>query len=251
MGQLTLLLVAFAAVAIATLNLGLGFWIGRSTQKHHRRPSMVPRDLSRRAMRRAVRELKECLLAADDLTHEAAALSCLVTSHHPSLPVELVSAMRRMTFSINALEGQLNAGLRSVSSRLRDGSAAGRKHRHPEGLSSTDSPLPQSPNLGFQGQRYNMVQHVAPWMGDGVPDPSTFIPVHCEKLSAAELIYFADEPPDSDRVAVRLRSEQTEIVVGGQVLEHRMAYFGDRWCCRIRCRFVERLQSDRAAVPAG
>jgi hypothetical protein len=242
MGQLTLLLVAFAAVATATLNLGLGFWIGRTTQRKPRRPSDVPRDLRQRAFRRAALELKECLAAAAGLSREAAELSRLVARNEPSLPRELASALGRTLTAVNALERQLTPGLRSLPAPDGDSSAAAprRRRNHRTEPSSTDSPSSESTKLGFEGQRYNMVQHVAPWT-EGVPDASTFTAVHCQKLSTAELVYFAAKAPESERVAVRLRSEETELVLGAQVVEHRMTYFEDRWSCRVHCRFIERL----------
>jgi hypothetical protein len=249
MGQLTLLLVALAAVAIATSNLGLGFWIGRSTQVNSRGSSTVPRDLRRKALRHAARKLNRCLLATTDLSDEATALARLVADHQACLPVELVLAFGRITTSIKALEGHLNACLRSVPAPAHERPvSAGRTCSHPERAPSADPRPSDAPNLGFEGKRYNTVQDVAAWNGEGLPDDSTFIPVHCQKLSTAELTYFADEPPVSDRVAVRLRSGETEIILGAKVLEHRRASFADRWCCRIQCRFVERLKNDDHAA---
>ena len=74
------------------------------------------------------------------------------------------------------------------------------------------------------------------------PGAQSFLEVHCHELSTDELVYFTDEPVPSAQVIVRLRGDDTEIMLVAAVVGHRRAFFEGRWRSRVECRFTKRLE---------
>jgi hypothetical protein len=86
---------------------------------------------------------------------------------------------------------------------------------------------------------YRCIQWIAPIDGERLPGPLQFRPVQCLDLSAAGLLYLADESPAGTGLVVALGGEQKTCLRAEVVRDERVVHEG-RPVCRVACRFTGR-----------
>lgn len=87
---------------------------------------------------------------------------------------------------------------------------------------------------------YDCVQLIAPYDGLTMPSQAQFRRAHCRDLASGGFSFFAEQPPDADRLIVALGSVPFTFFVAEVVrvkrsdVDHTGSYL-------VGCRFVERL----------
>ena len=101
---------------------------------------------------------------------------------------------------------------------------------------------PTTERRGQQRTKYNCVQLVAPYDGLTLPSQAEFRRAHCRDLASGGFSFFAERPPETDKLIVALGPVPFQFFVA-DVVRFKQADVDTTGSYLIGCQFVERLEA--------
>jgi hypothetical protein len=218
------------AIAICTIHLFLGVWIGAKLAASKELAALPQIDL-------VTAQLRERLADVVSLANQARVLSDDCSRTEPKLPPHITIHAESVAQESALWQKSMESMAHQVLPELAPAEAL----QTIESAASSEPPGPEIDAPSAARFRYEVWQHVAPMLGGELPAPDQFEAVHCRDLSRKGFSYFSDDHPDAPMLVAALGNPPSLRFFVAKVTRSPIASRDGKVGYQIECEFVSKL----------